>query len=100
MSTKEWAICWVFLVPSDASLELLDRGMEIGVRLTAPLGRVGRVHDRRVIAAEQLADARVRCVGQPAAEVHGELSRHGDLLRTPAGAEILRPHGEPLAHGP
>ena len=84
MSTEEWTICWLRLVPSNASLERLDGGMERRVRFATPFGRVRGVHDRRVVAAEQLADPWVGRIGESTAEIHGQLSRHGDLLCTAA----------------
>src|SRR6185436_16143532 len=85
-------------VPSDASLELLDGGVKRGIRLPAPLGCLGRMHDRRVVTPEELSDPRVGRRRHAAAEIHRELARNGDVLCTAAGTELRRAHGEPLAY--
>ena len=76
--------CSRSLLAADRVLELFEGELEGGIALQAMLDRSDAMDHRRVIALEELAEMRKRRVQQPAAEVHGDLTRQGDVPAPPA----------------
>src|SRR5439155_1334072 len=69
------------------------------VLLEPALDRGERVHHGRVVAAAELgADPGERHDGVLAAEVHGELARHGEARRAPRARELVAAQAVVLAH--
>src|SRR5438045_9182841 len=64
------------LLPADGALQTFHGRLERAVLLDAPLGDGGGMHDRRVIAAAELADVREGRVPQAGGGVHAYLPRY------------------------
>ena len=75
---------------ADVPLELLQLLVEELVFAAHLLDVVHGMHDRRMVAAAELAaDARERGIRHGAAKVHGDLPRHGDVLRPLFAQHVL-----------
>src|SRR6266436_6118686 len=77
--------------------ERVDGLLELGIFLDQGLELGDGVDDRRVVfAAEGATDVAERGVGELAREVHGDLTREGDLLGTVLGAHVRELDAEEL----
>src|SRR5262245_32691223 len=88
LSTVVCVDCSSSLVLSQGALEPRDHGLQGRVLFQAALGDVDRVHDRRVVAREDLADVRERGGEESSAEVHCDLSGRYHVAAPSLAAEV------------
>ena len=74
----------------DVRRDVADDGLHLGIRLQKVLDLSDGAENRRVVAAlVLLADFVERQIDQRAHQVHGDLPRHGGVLRAALPSEVL-----------